>query len=362
MESSAKLDNLTTWTVQRTANSRFPFRIVIERAGKTLLAVRAQSSWPGPGQQIFCLREANLDPDEPLETIETVTVLHYTQIARKLAIVLDRAVRKRCEFLRIEKKYQDREETYEQIFFRTESGIHAHRSRSRLELRPTSSQLTIAVDSSERYAWTFPDAAVTRRRLAVGDYALIEGGMTVAVIERKSFDGLLTDMGSIQSLHHQLADLARSERATVVVEAQYGDFLDARRLGGRWPAAFTSRAIAELAAMHATLPIIFAGNRKLANQYAIQFFASCSARLESPQLSLVSEPDPSYNAVPVEQEIREFALAWTGGSFATADIAARFPGVPTVRVLRVLGQLEGEGLLMRSGRRRGLRWERPTSS
>ncbi len=76
------------------------------------------------------------------------------------------------------------------------------------------------------------------------------------------------------------------------------------------------------------------------------------------ELTLVSKPDPSYNAVPVEQEIREFALALTGDPFATADIAARFPGVPTARVLRVLGQLEAEGLLMRIGRRRGLRWKR----
>ena len=32
-----------------------------------MLAVRAQASWPGPGQQIFCLRERELDPAEPLE-------------------------------------------------------------------------------------------------------------------------------------------------------------------------------------------------------------------------------------------------------------------------------------------------------
>jgi len=50
------------------------------------------------------------------------------------------------------------------------------------------------------------------------------------------------------------------------------------------------------------------------------------------ELTLVSKPDPSYNAVPVEQEIREFALAWTGDPFATADFAARFPGIPIRRI------------------------------
>jgi hypothetical protein len=84
---------VTTWVVQRTASHRFPFRIVIERNGRILLAVRAQSSWPGPGQQIFCLREETIDPSEPLDTIESVSVLHYTQLGRKLTIVLDWATR-----------------------------------------------------------------------------------------------------------------------------------------------------------------------------------------------------------------------------------------------------------------------------
>lgn len=350
------METTTTWTVQRAASERFPFRITIQRDGRTLLAVRAQSSWPGPGQQIFCLREDTLDPDEPLETIESVTVLHYTQVGRKLAIVLDRAVRKRCEFLRIDKKYRGRDGSYEQIFFRTESGIHAHRSRSRLELRPSAAPLTIAVDSGERYAWSFPDAATSRRRLPVGDYALMERGRPVAVIERKSFEGLLTDLGAVQALHHQFADLARSAHSIVVVEAQYGDFLDDRRLEGRWPASYTSRAIVELLAMHPTLPIVFAGNRKLANAFAIQFFLACAAREDSPQLSLVSEPDASYDAIPVEQAIRDAALAWPERSFATADLAGRFPGIKGPRLLRVLAQLEAEGLLERQGRGRGLRW------
>jgi len=348
--------------VERAVNPRFPYRISIVRDGKTLLAVRAQSSWPGPGQQIFCLRENTLDPDEQLDTIESVTVLHYTQLGRKLAVVLDRAVRKRCEFLRVEKPFRDREGSYEQIFFRTESGIHSHRSRSRLEVRPSTARMTIAVDSGERYAWRFPAAVVIRRRLPVGDYALMEGGRTVAVVERKSFDGLLTDMGSIQSLHHQLADLARSERAAVVVEAQYGDFLDDRRLAGKWPSSYIARVIAELAAMHPTLPMVFAGNRKLANRYAMQFFATCSARMESPQLSLVSEADPSYNAVPIEQEIRDAVLAWPEDLFATADLAAKFSATPSRRIHRVLGELEAEGLVGRVGRGRGLRWKKKTAA
>lgn len=353
---------VTTWLIQRTSSLRFPFRIAIERGGKVLLAVRAQSSWPGPGQQIFCVREETLDPDEALDTVESVSVLNYTQLGRKLTIVLDRATRKRCEFLMVQKSYKGREGSYDQIFFRTESGIRAHRSRSHLEVRAPDRQLTIAVDSGERYAWNFPDAIVTRRRLPVGDYALMENGHAVAIVERKSYDGLLTDLGSIQALHHQFADLAGCERAIVVVEAQYGDFLDERRTGRKWPTSYISRVIAELAAMHPKLPVVFAGSRKLANSYAMQYFATCSARSQSPQLTLVSEADSSYKAVPVEQQIRDAALGWPGESFATVDLSAKYPGVPVARVRRALDQLVAEGLLERTGIRRGLRWRRTQRS
>jgi len=120
--------------------------------------------------------------------------------------------------------------------------------------------------------------------------------------------------------------------------------------------------IAELAAMHPTLPMVFAGNRKLANRYAMQFFATCSARMESAQLSLVSEADASYDAVPVEQQVRDAVLAWPEGGFATADLAAGFSATPSRRIHRVLGELEAEGLVERVGRGRGLRWKKKTAA
>jgi hypothetical protein len=65
---------MATWVVERTQDRRFPFRITIEQEGRTLLAVRAQNHWPGAGSQIFCLRETELDPAEPLEPYERVEV------------------------------------------------------------------------------------------------------------------------------------------------------------------------------------------------------------------------------------------------------------------------------------------------
>lgn len=351
----------TTWTVERTTNRRFPFRLSVEQGGRLIFAVRAQALWPGPGQNIFCLHEQGADPAELLEVVERVPVSALTRVGRKLTLALDRPQRKRCEFLTVLKPKRDGAGTYEQVFFRTESGIRAHRSGGRVELRTAGAALSVVIDSAEKYPWTFPGAAVTRRKLPVGDYALMDGERLVAVVERKSFDNLLGDIGSIQALHHQLADLASNEVAAFVIEAEYGDFLDAARLKGHWPAAHLARVLGELSALHPRLPIVYAGNRKMANAWTHQFFLSLSARgaaAAAPQI--VMEMFARYDAAPrptgLDEQIRHAAMHELPHPFAVAALEARFPDVGVARIRRVVGQLRDEGLLTRTGAGRAARW------
>jgi hypothetical protein len=257
---------VATWVVERTRDRRFPFRITIEQEGRTLLAVRAQSHWPGAGSQIFCLRETDLDPAENLEPFERVRVAHLVRLGRKLSVTLDRAQRKRCEFLKIEKPFKDRPGTYEQIFFRTEQGVRAHRTSGKVELRPRGG-LDVVVDSAELYPWKFPGARVTRRKLPVGDYALVEDERLVAVVERKTCENFLGNVHEIKGLHQQLAELGSYPHAAMVVEAQYADFGNPAKIG-RWPASHLLRVIGEIAALHPGVPLVFAGNRKLGNVWA----------------------------------------------------------------------------------------------
>lgn len=351
-----------TWIVERTVSRRFPFRIAIEQGGRMVIAVRARAAWPGPGESIFCVREDVADPAEPLTPFERVPVTALSRVGRKLAVVLDRPQRKRCEFLVISKDRRDGAGSYEQIFFRTESAIRAHRSRSRVELRAGAEALSVVVDSAERYPWSFPEAAVTRRKLPVGDYALVLADRVAAVVERKSFDNLLTDIGSVQALHQQLADLASQPMAALVIEAQYGDFLDPGRLAGRWPAHFLARVLGEIAALHPALPVVFAGNRKMANAWTVQFFQAVARRQAAPAPQLVMEALTRYEVAPrgpgVEERVRLAALGEASEPFSTADLVSRVPGVPVPTVRRVLAQLAGEGRLRRAGRGRGVRWTR----
>ena len=348
------------WIVERTQNLRFPFRIRIEQDGRPLLAVRAQNSWPGAQSQIFCLRETEFDSAEHLEPVESVPVANLARLGAKLSVTLDRPQRKRCEFLKFQKPYRDRPGTYEQIFFRTEAAARAHRSSGRVELFPHGA-LDLVVDVHERYAWRVPGANVVVRRLPVGDYALLREERIVAVVERKALANFLADVNEIRSLHEQLAELGAYPHAALVVEAPYRDLANPARTG-RWPPSHILRVVAELTALHPTVPIVFAGNRKLGNVWTQRFFAAVAAAARQPVPEFVREPVVRFEADPadggVDTRIRVAALEGLPDGFSIVALRAACPGVADGRLRRVLGGLRDEGRLRCEGRGRAARWVR----
>jgi hypothetical protein len=348
------------WRVERTTSGRFPFRIAIEQDGRVLFAVRAQSAWPAPGGQIFCLREREHDPAEALEPVETFPIAALTRVGAKLSVALDRPRRKRCEFLVVTKTTKDGTGRYEQVFFRTESAIRAHRSRGRVELAARA-PLDLVIDVQEKYPWRFPGARIVRRPLAAGDYALLSGEKPVAVVERKTFANLLGDIGALRALHQGLAELASQRRVALVIEAQYADFLDAERVRP-WPAAHVARVLAEISALHPQLPLVYAGNRKLANHWALGWFTAVAADLAKSTPLFVSDvlarwdgPAPDGG---LDRRIREAALLGTPAPFRPAELRARVPGASVTRVVRVLNALRREGRVRCTGRGPAARWER----
>lgn len=349
------------WIVERTADARFPWRIRIEQDGRVLLVVRAQSAWPGAGAQVFCLREREADPAEALTPHERVPVAHLARLGRKLSVTLDRPQRKRCEFLTLDKPRKDGG-TYEQIFFRTEAAVRGHRSSKRTEL-VANLPLEVAVDSAERYPWRFPGAHATRRKLPVGDYALLHEQRPVAVVERKTRENFLTDLAELKGLQQQLAELAAYPHAALVLEAPYRDFGDPARLG-RWPAAHVQRVLAELPALFPHVQLVFAGNRKLANLWTQRWFAAVAASLAQPAPDSVREPLAHYRPAPadggLDTRIRLAILHELPDGFAIASLRQRFPDTPPARLKRILDQLRAEGRLRREGHGRGARWRRAT--
>ncbi|HEX7324877.1 MAG TPA: ERCC4 domain-containing protein [Rhodanobacteraceae bacterium] len=353
------------WIVQHAADARFPYRIAIEQDGRTLFAVRAKAAWPGAGTQIFCLREHEPDLPAAFETVERVPVAHLARLGRKLSVTLDRAQRKRCEFLILEKPRKDGSGVYEQVFFRTEVAVRAHKSSKYAELATRAADdLCIVIDSAERYPWAFPGANVQKRRLPVGDYALLQDERPHAIVERKTLQNLLGDLSELKGLHQQLAELSAWPHAALVIEAQYADFGNPAKIG-QWPAAHLLRVLGELPALFPGVQCVFAGNRKLANVWAQRWFAAVHAAIVQPRLPQVAETVARYDAKPadggLDARIRVAALHELPDGFAIGLLRRQVPDAGAARVKRVVDQLRHEGRLRAEGHGRGTTWWRVTT-
>jgi hypothetical protein len=290
------------WVLERSLNAKFPYRLQILEAGNLWLALRVQDRWPGANQNIFCLRESEPPaPDEALEEVERVDLIALQRRGPRLSVVLDRARRKRCDFLFLSRSYKNRPSvSYEQIFWQTQQSMRQRRPSVRLATNRQSTELAIRIASDERYPWRFTASQVSRGRLSVGDYALWDEGRPVAVVERKTFDNLLADFGAMPVLHQRLLELAAQEQHAFVVEAAYEDFLNPKKLHHYSP-TFCAAAIAELYASHPRLRIVFCANRKTANAWVQQYFSAVWA--------VISNDNATH--VGMRQKAEEEAHLWS---------------------------------------------------
>jgi len=334
------------WILSKTNDQRFPYRVSVVRGSDVLLDLQVQSRWPGQQGNVFCLRPAKEGIPSEAEIIERVGVVAYKPMGKRLTVTLDRARNKRCDFLFIEKQYKTRPGNYEQIFWRTQSGMVQRRPHVKLSTY-RSGQLQIVIDSGERYAWTFGKAIQTKESLPAGDYALRDESGLVAVVERKTFDNLLQEFGRMPSFHQSLAELETYPFPALVIEAAYADFLKTGRMT-HYPPAFAARALAEIQAFHPRLPVIFAGNRKLAQTWTYDFFAALQASRKQTVPDRVRESVPRFGvtrqARDSQQETVQRAIREQfGGSFKFSHLQEQFPQISESTLRGVLGRLKKKG-------------------
>jgi len=342
----------TEWIVEAVSDNRFPYRLSIRQGDKTLLCLRVQDLWPGAKRQIFCLREEGRDWPPPSGEVERVGLLSFRRFGRRIVVILDRATKKRCDFLFLEKPYKTHDGLYEQIFWRTPLALRERRPRVKLTVfgRPG---LEIIVDSGERYAWTFPACLVTRDRLPAGDYALRGPAGLLAVVERKTFENLLAEFGRLAIFHQQLADLEAFARAALVVEAQYADFLKPDKLRFYSP-SFAAKALAEIQALHPKVQVVFAGNRKLGREWAGNYFASVAALAADAAPRGIAEAEEAYGEAPIRRgrgawEVRS-AVDAMPGRFSFRVLRDACPGFSDAVIRGALNGLRREGVLTCNGR------------
>jgi len=280
------------WVLESVDHPRFPYRLSIRQGGENLLVLRVQDRWPGQKGHIFCLREKSGDFSPTLSEVERVKVISFKRYGKRISVVLDRGKEKRCDFLFLTKKYKSGEGEYEQIFWRTQAGLLGNKPRLKLSTYHKG-EMDIIVDIGEKYPWTFPDCNVEKDRLPVGDYALKGKSGIIAIVERKTFDNFVAEFSKMQIFHQQLGELSSHKHSALLIEANYADFFKPGRLK-YYPPVFAAKAIGELYAFHPALSIIFAGNRKLANEWTYRFFSAVRANNEDNIPPSVSETIAKY--------------------------------------------------------------------
>jgi hypothetical protein len=263
------------WILERCVNERFPYRLQILKDEKPWLIFRTQDRWPAAGKNIFCLREE--DPPKPgeiIEEVERVPILAFHKRGPRISVILDRKRYKRCDFLFLSKSYKHNPaQSYEQVFWLTQRSIEQHRPSAKLVRCTTVRNISVRIASDERYPWRFAGAHIERGSLPVGDYALMNGNDIVALVERKTFENMLSDFGMMPVFHQRLAELATYEYHALVIEALYADFLNPKKVR-YYSAGFCARAIGELYALHPGLDIVFCANRKMANEWTRHYFSA----------------------------------------------------------------------------------------
>jgi len=348
------------WILEHLGDKKFPYRLTIKKGDEVLLALRVQDRWPGQKGNIFCIREETVQWETiEGEEIERVPVLSIKRFGKRLSIVLDRTINKRCDFLFLKKKYKTKEGEYEQIFWRTQKGLRERKPKVKLTTYYSGS-INIVVDTSERYPWKFPNCNVSRKKLPVGDYALMDGERILAVVERKTFENVISEFGNMSALHQQLQELSVYPHSAIVIEANYSDFLNPDKIKF-YSSSFSAKAIGEISALHPGLNIVFAGNRKLAREWTYRFFTAIMAHnMDTPEMK-VAEVVEKYGKPAVSTggqyyEIKREIKTNFPVTFTRSMIKERFPETPETTITRVLLDLKRSGFIRCEGRGKSSYW------
>jgi hypothetical protein len=248
-------------------DSTLPYLLRLPLEGGVLL--KARDRWPTTAR-VYCHPLDEWPTDA--EIVEQVPVRHCERRGAAIDLVLDRGRNNRSQIV-FTKPSAGRAGGRPMIFWQTARTARRARPGQRVPTRRASQlqQLTIEIDTRERYPYKFTGRPVDRQRsaLPIGDYAVRYQASLVAVVERKTpedFNKSLVD----GSLNYALAELAALPAAAVVVEQRYGALLNDPHTQPGW----LLELVARLQVRYPTVPIVFADSRKLAEEYTYRYLAA----------------------------------------------------------------------------------------
>lgn len=296
-------------------DSRLPYLVRIPLGEGVVL--KTKDVWPRTAK-LYCHRTEEWPQDA--EIVERVPARSCTSRGAAIDLVLDRRRESRSQFVitRIRGGRQA-------IFWQT--ARTSKQARPNVDLPTARAQgvedLQILVDSHERYPWRFThQQAVTQRRgLPCGDYAVTDGEQIVAAVERKSLADLSSSLTS-GKLAYALAELSDLPRAAVVVEDRYSQVFTLEHVRP----AVVAEAIAECHARFPAVPIIFAENRQLAQEWTYRFLAAAreEVRMGASTQEAISTMAARNAAPPASATSREIR-AWARENGWTVSDRGRIP-------------------------------------
>jgi hypothetical protein len=241
--------------------SKLPYLVWLPLEGGVVL--KARDAWPR-ATRVFCAQDAT-PWDESGELVDEATVLVCQRRGAAIDLILDRPRLARSQFIFTNARGRPA------IWWQTQRTVHTANPGARVPRGRASGPLTIVVDTREKYGWRFTGRGVTieRRVLPGGDYGVIVEDRVVAAVERKTLDNLAVSL-SDGSLAFQLQRLAGVGRSAIVVEGDYPDLFRTQPGRGSWLADMLGR----LTVRYPEVPIVFAGSRKFAEEWAYRFFGA----------------------------------------------------------------------------------------
>ena len=244
--------------------SRLPYLVWLPIEGG--LVLKAREAWPRAAR-VFCSHEA-VTWDESGGLVDEAEILLCRRRGAAIDLVLDRPQHARSQFVFTNARGRPA------VWWQTQKTAQSANPGARVPRGRATGPLVVAVDNREKYGWKFAGRQLTieRRTLPAGDYGALVGDAVVAVVERKTLENLATSL-SDGSLAFQLQRLAEVGRSAVVVEGDYPDLFRTQPGRGSWLADMLGR----LAVRYPEVPIIFAGSRRFAEEWACRFFGAAVA-------------------------------------------------------------------------------------
>ncbi|MFZ2527183.1 MAG: histone-like nucleoid-structuring protein Lsr2 [Rhodococcus sp. (in: high G+C Gram-positive bacteria)] len=245
-------------------NSSLPFLLRLPLDGG--LVFRTSDTWPRT-KALFCYPVSVGEWPSDADVVERCAVRSCVRRGAAIDLVVDRSRESRSQIVYTKARGRD------MVFWQSPRT----RKQARPQVRtPTAraaglADLTIVVDSHERYAYKFSNQQVSTVTgpLACGDYGLLADDQLVASVERKSLDDLVSSLTN-GKLRFAMAELAALPRAAVVVEDRYSAVF---KVGWVRPAVVAD-GLAELQVRYPNVPMVFCETRALAEEWTYRFLAA----------------------------------------------------------------------------------------